>query len=265
MTAQWEENIDVTVEVVIDHNGGDGYNNASNRHEALLQFLREENGVNLPLDQIQLDESHISFTYDEVNHKTTYTLTFQNVPQAIYNLSTQKPLYDVTVTHTGEANQDQHLKVEFKYAPENFDLTFNVAVNWDDEAEKKLLPVAVNVKVLYWGYNNAGELGWHTITQQAGNGAPTTVYIDPETGTGTGFYPVWKYWDDATLGANYAYEYRIEVTSFVMPDGRVVPATGDLNAYIPNGSGLYEAIVTVEDGGRTPVKPQGDDLPGAYP
>lgn len=264
LTAQWEENIDVTVEVVIDHNGGDGFNNADNRHEALLQFLREENGVNLPLDQIQLDESHISFTYDEVNHITTYTLVATNVPQAIYRASAQKELYEVTVTHTGEADKNQHILVEFKYVPEDFDLTFDVIVNWDNEAEKQMIPKAVNVKVLYWGYNNAGELGWHTITQQAGNGAPTTVYIDPETGTGTGFYPVWKYWDDATLGANYAYEYRIEVTSFVMPDGRVVPATGDLNAYIPNGSGLYEAIVTVEDGGRTPVKPQGDDLPGAY-
>ena len=227
LTAQWEENIDVTIEVVIDHNGGDGFNNADNRHEALLQFLREENGVNLPLDQILLDASHVSYTYDEVNHKTTYTLTFQNVPQAIYNLSTQKPLYDATITHTGEADQDQHIRVEFKYAPEDFDLTFNVVVNWDDEAEKKLLPIAVNVKVLYWGYNNAGELGWHTITQQAGSGAPTTVYIDPETGTGTGYYTVWKYWDAAALGEDYAYEYRIEVTSFVMPDGHVVPATGE--------------------------------------
>ena len=264
LTAQWKENIDVTVEIIIDHNGGDGFNNAENRHEALLQFLRVENGINLPLDQIQLDKSHTSFSYDEVNHKTTYTLTFQNLPQAIYNLSTQKPLYDVTVTHTGEADQDQHVRVEFKYAPENFDLTFDVVVNWDDEAEKKLLPVAVNVKVLYWGYNNAGELGWHTITQQAGNGAPTTVYIDPETGTGTGFYPVWKYWDNETVQDNYAYEYRIEVTSFVMPDGQVIPASGDLNTYIPNGSGLYEATISVENGGRKPIQPQSHKLPGAY-
>lgn len=263
LTAQWEENIDVTVEVVIDHNSDGGFNNASNRHEALLQFLREENGVNLPLDQIQLDESHTSFTYDKVNQKTTYTLTFRNVPQAIYNLSTQKFLYEVTVTHTGEANQDQHIRVEFKYAPEDFELTFNVVAKWDNEAEKKLLPVAVNVKVLYWGYNSAKELGWHTITQQAGSGAPTTVYIDQQTGTGTGFYSVWKYWDAATL-EDYAYEYRIEVTSFVMPDGHVVPATGDLNTYIPNGSGLYKATVTVEDGGRTPTKPQSNNLPGAY-
>lgn len=264
LTAQWEENIDVTVEVVINHNGGDGFNNADNRHEALLQFLRAENGVNLPLDQILLDENHVSYTYDEVNHITTYTLTIPNVPQAIYNLSTQKPLYDVTVTHTGQADQNQHIRVEFKYAPEDFDLTFNVEVLWDNAVEKELLPIAVNVKVLYWGYNNAGELGWHTITQQTGNGAPTTVHIDQETGTGTGFYPVWKYWDAATLDENYAYEYRIEVTSFVMPDGHVILATGDLSTYVPTGSGLYRAVITTENGGRTPTEPQRNDLPGAY-
>jgi len=251
LTAQWEENIDVTVEVVIDHNGGGGFNNADNRHEALLQFLRVENGVNLPLDQMLLDAKHVSYRYDEVNHITTYTLTKKNVPQAIYNLATQKHLYEVTVTHTGQANEDQYIRVEFKYAPENFDLAFNVAVNWDDELEKELLPTAVNVKVLYWGYNNDGKLGWHTITQQAGNGAPTTVYIDQETGTGTGFYPVWKYWDSATL-EDYAYEYRIEITSFVMPNGHVVPATGDLSTYVPTGSGLYEAVITTENGGRKP-------------
>lgn len=264
LTAQWQENIDVTVEVVIDHNGGDGFNNADSRHEALLQFLREENGVNLPLDQLRLDEKHENYRYDEVNHITTYTLTFQNVPQAIYKVSAQKPLYDVTVTHTGQANQDQHIRVACKYAPENFDLTFNVAAKWDNEEEKELLPVAVNVKVLYWGYNNAGELGWHTITQQAGNGAPTTVYIDQQTGIGTGFYPVWKYWDNETLQGNYAYEYRIEVTSFVMPDGRVVPATGDLKTYTPNGSGLYTAIISVEGDGRSPTKPGANHLEGAY-
>lgn len=264
LTAQWQENINVTVEIVIDHNGGDGFNNADNRHEALLQFLREENGVNLPLDQILLDKNHISYAYDEVNHITTYTLTVTNVPQAVYKVSAKKALYDVEVTRTGAADQDQHIRVEFKYAPENFDLTFNVVANWDDEAEKELLPVAVNIKVLYWGYNNAGELGWHTITQQSDDGAPSTVYIDRETGTGSGYYPVWKYWDAETLGENYAYEYRIEITSFVMPDGRVIPAVGDRVSYVPEGSGLYEATITVEDGGRTPEQPQRDDLPGAY-
>ena len=49
-----------------------------------------------------------------------------------------------------------------------------------------------------------------------------------------------------------------------MPDGRIVPASGDLVTYAPVGSGLYEATITTEDGGRKPVKPQADDLSGAY-
>ena len=264
LTAQWQENIDVTVEIVIDHNGGDGFNNADSRHEALLQLMRNENGTGILLEQLRLDASHISYSYDPATHKTTYTVVLNNVPQGIYEATAQKSLYDVTVSHTGAANENQYIRIDMKYVPENFDLTFDVVVEYDNEAEKKLLPVAVNVKVLYWGYNNEGILGWHIITQQAGDGMPTTVYIDPETGRGTGSYPVWRYWDNKELGNEYAYEYRIEVVSFVMPDGRALPATGNLLTYKPNGSGLYTATVDVEEGGRTPSKPQANDLPGAY-
>lgn len=264
LTAQWEENIDVTVEVIINHNSTDGGVNNAISHEVLLQFLQEEDGVNLPLDQLLLNESHDEWKYDDTAGKTTYTLVAKNVPQAIYKVSAQKQMYEVIQnTNTVDADGNQHILVELQYAPEDFDLTFGVKVNWDNEAEKNLLPVAVNVKVLYWGYND-GELGWHTITQQAGDSAPTTVYIDQQTGMGTGSYPVWKYWDAATMGEEYAYEYRIEVKSFVMPDGHVIPATGDLVTYRSDGSGLYTAKISVEGDGRFPTKPGASDLEGAY-
>ena len=264
LTAQWEENIDITVEVIINHNSTDGGVNNAISHEVLLQFLREENGVNLPLDRLLLNESRDEWEYDDPAGKTTYTLVKRNVPQGIYKVLAEKQMYEVIQkTHTVDADGNQHILVELQYAPEDFDLTFDVKVNWDNEAEKKLLPIAVNVKVLYWGYND-GELGWHTITQQAGNSAPTTVYIDQETGMGTGSYSVWKYWDAATMGEEYAYEYRIEVKSFVMPDGRVIPATGNLVTYRPDGSGLYTAKISVEGDGRFPTKPGESNLEGAY-
>ena len=263
LTAQWEENIDLTIHVVIDHNGGGGYNNADNRHEMDIQLLLKENGVNLPLDMYSLDEKHASFTYDEATHTTTYTITLKNLPQGLYSALGEKHLYEGTVTTSGAANEDQVITIYEKYVPQSFDMTFDVVVNWDSEEEKALLPKAVNVKLLYWGYNNAGVLGWHTITQQI-DSAPYSVIIDPETGKGSGYYTVWKYWDSATMGENYAYAYRIEVTSFVMPDGRVIPATGDLVTYTPDGSGLYEAIVTVEGEGRLPTKPGASNLEGAY-
>lgn len=261
LTAHWQENINVTVEIVIDHNGGDGFNNADDRHKVLLQFLQEANGINLPLDQFLLNNEA---NYDETTHKTTYTLVMENVPQAIYKVLPEKQMYDVIqVTHEGAANTDQSIRILLKYAPDSFDLDFDVVVQWDNDAEKALLPKAVNVKVLYWGYSNS-VLGWHTITQQANGGAPTTVYIDPETGKGTGSYTVWQYWSDTPDGAKYAYEYRIEITSFVMPDGNVVPATGNLSSYRPTSSSLYTATMSVENGGRAPTYPASTNLNGAY-
>lgn len=276
LTAQWEKNIKVTVHVNINHNDGKGgYNPTADRFEAELQFLREENNVNLPLDLIALDPSlsldtvlpldpdSISYVNDEENHITTYTLTFTDLPQGLYNATGVKHGYVSTETRQGAADSDQVITVNLQYAPEDFDLEFDVVVKADDATEKTLMPQAVNVKVLYWGYDDNKVLGWHTITQQAGEYAPTTVYIDPQTGKGTGFFPVWKYWADGSVPSDYAYEYRVEVTSFVMPDGSVVAASGNLETYTPVSNGLYKAKVTVEGDGRTP-QPQSNALEGAY-
>ncbi|MBR4972293.1 MAG: hypothetical protein IKY59_04920, partial [Oscillospiraceae bacterium] len=116
-----------------------------------------------------------------------------------------------------------------------------------------LKPTAVNVKVTYWGYKN-NVLGWHIITQQDGSNAPVTVAID-ENGKGNGYFPVWKYWSNA----DYAYEYRLEITSYVMPDGTIVSAS-DFNSV---ESGIYKGELVVKDG-RTPTYPTKNDVEGAY-
>ena len=263
LTAQWQENIDVTVNVTINHKGGGGVDrDKTTMHQLLFQLLREQNGANLPLMETLLTQSHINYDFDEVNQVTTYSVTFRNMEQGIYNASASKTSYETTITRTGAANENQTINIVLNYAPQNFDLTFDVVVNYDNAAEKNLMPAAVNVKVLYWGYKD-DVLGWYTITQQEGNSAPVTVTIDPATGKGSGFYPVWCYWDDGE-----PYVYRVIVTSFVMPDGRIVPASGDLVTYKPNGSGLYTAEVTIEPDatGRVPTHPEGSNtnLEGAY-
>lgn len=266
LSAIWEHTIDITVNVTIDHNGGDGYNNADNRFEALMQFLREENGVNMPLDQGMLDENHISFVNDPVNHITTYTLIVKNMPQGIYNATSEKHHYDVTVERIGAADEDQIINVLLKYVPESVDLTFEVEVNFDTEEEKTLLPIAVNVKVLYWGYNSEGVLGWHTSTKQEGDLPPTTLFIDPETGKASGYYTVFKEWAVEETDEPHAYVYRVEVTSIAMPDGRIIPVTGDKITYKADGAGIYVATVSIVGGGKVPTYPAETDttLTGAY-
>ncbi len=259
LTAIWEKTITVTVNVVIDHKPeSGGVNPDKNMHEALLLLLREENGVNLPVEERLLSTG---YTYNEETGLTTYTIVFTDMPQGNYHAAGTKSHYESSVSHSEDENGNTVINVNLKYTPNNFDLTFNVIVNADNEAEMALKPQAVNAKILYWGYNDNNELGWHIITQQEGHHAPTTIILD-ETGKGTAFFPVWCYHS----GTEDAYYYRIEVTSVVMPDGTIIPASGDGEVYTVNGSGLYTATVTLENGGETPKFPEAGHttLHGAY-
>ena len=261
LSAVWKHTIDVTVQVVIDHNRDGGNDNTENSREVLLQIFREENGANLPLEQLLLNKDYDPDAYDPATNKTIYTIVLADQPQGVYHAACVKTDYETNITYTGAADENQTIAINLSYAPENFDLYFDVQVNMDNQAEKDLKPQAVNVKVSYWGYNEKDVLGWHIITQQADHNAPTTIIID-ENGMGTGYFPVWSYWS----GTKQAYEYRVEVTSFVMPDGSIAHATGNKVVYTADGSGLYKATVSMENGGRVPTYPKGSQttLSGAY-
>ena len=248
LTALWEKALTVTVNVTINHNAGGGADNSQGMHDFLFTLLREENNVNLPiLEQVV----NSGYTYDSVNNITTYTLVFNDLPQGTYHVSGVKTHYELTVEHSAGTETNHVINLNLQYAPNTFDLHFDVNVNAENETELALKPKAVNVKISYWGYNEQGELGWHIITQQADHAAPTTVWID-ENGNGTAFFPVWCYWS----GTEYTYEYRVEVTSIVMPDDTIVPM---------GASGMYTATVNV-NGGRIPSHPEGSSttLNGAY-
>lgn len=259
LTAQWEKLITVTVDVVIDHNavtGGDDQD-LDTMHNVTFTLLREENGVNLPVAEKTLTGGVA--TADNI---TKYQVVFADMPKGNYHVACTKTNYEGSTTHLDDADGNQTVTVQLKYKPGNFDLVFDVVVNAENDVEKTLMPKAVNVKVSYWGYDENRNLGWHIITQQAGDNMPTTITID-ENGKGSGFFPVWRYWS----GGEQAYEYRLEVTSFVLPDGTVVPATtGDQITYSIDGNGLYKAAVSIVDGGRNPVYPDGSNTPlaGAY-
>ena len=259
VTALWEELIDVTVNVVIDHKAENGgVDVEQTMHNVELLLLREENGVNLPVEERALVTG---YSYDPANDTTTYTVVFENMPQGIYRARANKDDYVQSVVLNGNADEDQTVDITLKFTPEYRNLVFDVVVNADNAAEKALMPVAVNVKITYWGHNEADVLGWHIISEQEGDNVPATVLIG-ENGRGSGSFTIWG----RRSGTDIPYEYRVEVTSFVLPDGTVVPASGDQIFYQPVGSGLYEATVSVEGEGRVPSYPAGSDttLSGAY-
>lgn len=264
LTAVWDELIDVTVNITVNHAPeSGGLDNDSEKSNVSFQLLQEQNGVNLPFgDVYNLDNTHEC--YAGTDDVTTYTVKINDVVSGNYNLSTSKHGYTVSITREILESGDNVINVVYIYDPENFSLNFDVKVNTNN-IPSSLLPKAVNVKVTYWGYSsvNNESPNWHIITQQAGEEAPSTVMID-QNGNGSGFYSVWKNWSNS----DEAYYYRVEVTSFVMPDGTVLPAasSGDHINYTVSGSGLYSAVVTVKDGGKAPEYPDGSNttLKGSY-
>lgn len=250
LTAQWEDLIDVTVNVTVDYRPATGGEDvASAREEASFLLMQMINGAYQPYGEVvSLDENHQGYVPGD--GVATYTVKYSDMPKGDYIVSGSKSGYKVEVTKKTLENGDEIIDMVYTYAPDNFDLQFNVQVDMEG-VPAQLRPQAVNLRVTCWMEE---EGGWKTITQHEQGTAPVTVFID-ENGNGTGFYPVWKTRSDD--GSKYI--YRVRVSSFVMPDGTVVEAkanVADVTTYSPVSSGLYAATVTV-DGGDS-------DLNGAY-
>lgn len=277
MTALWAEADKVKVNVTINHQEAAGGNNqgednhTDTMHKVTFDLLQVIKAVNQPtnLSKYLTETSHAgyAYAYDAVNKVTTYTATdytFTGLADGIYTVNAIKSGYSTKVITTDangnllvDAEGNQIINVVLTYEPDDFDLHFDVVMA--PGTPKELYPQAVNVKVLGWGYDANGVLGWHIITQLDGDAAPVFVTVDPATGKGSGFYPVWKHWSDST----HAYEYRLMVTSFVLPDGTIVKAdyTSVNRSYIST-NGLYSAVGSIENGGREPSYPAGSQ-PGA--
>lgn len=253
LTAQWEDLVDVTVNITVNHKPETGGEDVDG-DKALVSYLlmQQEGQAFIPYGEIQnLDLEHEDFVRQE-NGKTYYQVKYTGLPNRLYSVGTEKSDYEVQETRTVLENGDQIIDVVYTYVPDNFDVSFDVQVNMGDLPET-LRPQAVNLRVTYW----SEELqSWQTITQHGTGTTPVTVFID-ENGSGSGFFSVWKEQTDSK-----PFYYRVRVSSFVMPDGTVVQAnnTQANEVYVPDGSGLYTATVTVANGGQV----QGTELPGAY-
>lgn len=272
LRAVWSDSINIKVNLTINHGTDDGYdNNAVTMFDAFYQLLMRSESANLPIgDRVQLTkDSHegYDFHYDEANRVSTYTMksgvyAYTDMPQGQYTIHTAKSQYSHTVTVVEEfaANGDLIINIIYNFEPNDFDLSFDIVV--DDSVPKELYPQAVNVKILAW-YRLNDELGWYPITQQMGDEPPINIPIDPTTGTGTGFYPVWQYW--ANTDDTQPYFYRVQVTAFVLPDGTVAPATTTDNINYSIEGGFYNGQVDVV-GGQVPTFPMDSDtyLPGVF-
>ena len=137
------------------------------------------------------------------------------------------------------------------YNPSNFDLKFTVKVHEDVPAH--YIPDAAIVKVTFWADREDSQ-GWEIITQQK-DGLPGVRVDFNGNRIGYGSYPVWKYESNGTT----PYGYRIVVTSFVYPDGTIVPVNQVVGENEKWTDDVYTATMDPVTGGK-----EFGTLDGAY-
>ena len=259
LTAQWEATVNVFVNVTVNHMGGNGYDQMETKDDVFMSLVSRANNSSAYLetgDTVTLnDAAHAGFEYSESGAKTQYTAivpTFTDMPDgsAEYTVVTSKSGYDTSVEAVQDVNGNWVINVVMTYNPTNFDLSFTVEM--DENVPSQYLPDAVIVKVTFW---SSDRNRWEIITQQEGGKPGVRVDIDPDTRSGSGSYPVWKY----ESAGSTPYGYRIEITSFVYPDGTIVPVSEAVQADVQWTDKVYTATVEAVSSGQ-----KYGSLDGAY-
>ena len=256
LTAQWEKTVTVTVNVTVNHvdaSNPNGYDRVPTKDNVFLSLVSrtDDNSPYLEVDgkDLTLDKGTVP-----ADQKVTQYLgnVFTDLPGGTvdYTVVGSKSGYDTAVTAQQDADGNWIVDVVMTYKPSNFDVEFTVEV--DDSVPDRYLPTAAIVKVTYW---SVAEGKWKIITQQENDLPGVRVDINPTTRSGSGRYPVWKYESDGTT----PYGYRIEVTSFVYPDGSIVPASQVVTQDVAWTDRVYTATVSDVIGGK-----QFGTLDGAY-
>lgn len=256
LTAQWEKTVSVTVNVTIDHtdaNNPNGYDRVPTKDDVFLSLVSRENDgspyLEVPGKTLTLDKGTVP-----ADQKVTQYLgnVFTDMPggEVDYTVVTSKSGYDTKITAKQDENGNWTIDVVMTYNPSNFDVEFTVEI--DESVPDKYIPSAAIVKVTFW--SNVDD-EWQLITQQDGTLPGVRVDIDPNTRTGSGHYPVWKY----ESNGEEPYGYRIRVTAFVYPDGTIVRASGVAGGNIEWTDNVYTATMDDVAGGKQFVT-----LDGAY-
>ena len=247
LTAQWEKTVSVTVNVTIDHtaaNNPNGYDRVPTKDNVFLSLVSRENDGS-PYLEVPGKTLTLGTGDAPAEQKVTQYLgnVFTNMPGGTvdYTVVTSKSGYDTKVTATQDAEGNWIIDVVMTFNPNDFDLEFTVKV--DESVPDQYIPSAAIVKVTYW---SVAEGQWKIITQQDADLPGVRVDIDPKTRSGFGSYPVWKYESNGTT----PYGYRIQVTSFVYPDGTIVPASQVVTQDVAWTDNVYTATVSDVTGGK---------------
>ena len=244
LEAQWEKTVNVTVNVTINHEGGGGHDQMASKDNVSLALVSRANDESPYLEVVGKTLELDNGATNEEQRVTQYLgNTFTDMPGGTvdYTVVTSKSGYDTTITPTQDEDGNWVIDVVMTYNPSNFDLDFTVEIA--DSVPARYIPDAAIVKVTFW---STDRHQWEIITQQEGGAPGVRVDIDPATRSGSGSYPVWKYESNGTT----PYGYRIQITSFVYPDGTIVPASQVVTQDVAWTDTVYTATVQDVTGGK---------------
>ena len=281
LKAKWEKEVNVTINVTVNHKADGGYDHDDNRDKVVVNFLEMKAGasafietgdvLNFAKDGVT-DEKGNKKGYDVEEYEmgnvvleTKYTanaVTYAGLLEtSTFGVALSKTGYDVeSVTKTKDEAGNWKIDVKLVYNPNDFNLDFSVEM--EEGTPKEFYPDAVIVKIACW---DADAKEWLIISQQRSTALTTRpgvrVDIDPDTGKGAGSYPVWMY-DEK----NEAYGYRAVVTGFIYDGSTIIVPTekdhikDDGNVVITYTDGNYTATMgDIADG-----KKFSTSLNGAY-
>lgn len=258
LTAQWVENTNVYVNVVIKH-GQDIAEKDNSVSFSLASKLPSEStytkvdGKNISLTGTSTDK--FDYEYDSTTHVAYYnykesTPTFENVPaNKLYDLiGSEKTNYTITTTVQQPENVGDPVYISLVYTFNPNGHKINFSVELDDNLKNGpdyLKPKSANVKVTTYDALNTPSKWRHIIQHDK---IAINVPLD-ENGKGTGETEIWAFMQGDS--EKLPYYFRIEVVSIEYPDGTIVEVNSSdglqkekATDYVDENN-IYSAKVTV--------------------
>ncbi|MGM9936609.1 MAG: InlB B-repeat-containing protein, partial [Candidatus Ornithomonoglobus sp.] len=200
-----------------------------------VRYTEDGAGEDYTVETIEEDGKKLKTVYTAVNPIFTNLSSESNYTVSALVDGTYN--YNVSSVEKDEAASDEDTDVyniRLIYDPDNFNLEYNIKMS--DTMPEEAYPTSVTAKVTAYT-----EDGWSVIEQHSKAGV--NIAIDPETGIGTGRYPV-----PISSGGEPVY-YRIEIEGAVLHDGKTWVTASDVdNGHTEYTFGRYIGTVSAEDG-----------------
>lgn len=239
LTAEWEKKFNLngeirlvttddsttapeTVELSLRLVGLPGTGECGHNDADSMELIEGVEAKTVTLTRVENEENPDEIVYTG-NYDFTGLLADWHYGVKVMNKKTNyKASYTYVHMENGKLLSDQKCNVLFEYDPTYIQLNFNVDASGIDTAVR---PKAVNVRVMQ--FDGSKWVPYATLTGNGATSAAIQVSLNDE-GTGSGTQNVQAYRDEVDTAP---FLYRVEVVSYLMPDGTTVKPKEDVSFY----------------------------------